>query len=216
MSADGYMINPSRLVKHLITRQHEKNCIAQIYGGNNDTLVKTAQDIERKYPYFRGIELNIGCPSPKILACGAGAGMMRDKARTLDIIKQLSESTQLPFSIKTRNGLNNDDKKAQMEFIKQAAQYCPIITIHGRTYQQAHQGEVDRDFIYEAKQQVGDQCIIIGNGGITHYEQISLHQDKVDGIMIGQAAIHNPRIFSDYEPTYEEKKQTACEHLLMM
>lgn len=59
MSADGYMINPSRLIKHLITNPDEKNLIAQIYGGNIDTLTKTAQDIEHKYPSFAGIELNI-------------------------------------------------------------------------------------------------------------------------------------------------------------
>ena len=52
MSADGYMINPSRLVKHLISSSEEQNLIAQIYGGNIDTLLKTAQDIERKYPFF--------------------------------------------------------------------------------------------------------------------------------------------------------------------
>ena len=53
MSADGYMINPSRLVKHLITCEDESNLIAQIYGGNIDTLLKTAQDIEQKYPFFQ-------------------------------------------------------------------------------------------------------------------------------------------------------------------
>jgi tRNA-dihydrouridine synthase len=71
MSADGYMINPSRLVKHLIKDQTEQKLIAQIYGGNIDTLIKTTQDIEKKYPGFLGIELNIGCPSPKVLSCGA-------------------------------------------------------------------------------------------------------------------------------------------------
>ena len=59
MSADGYMINPSRLVNHLIHTDTEKNLIAQIYGGNIDTLTQTAIDIDTKYPTFTGIELNI-------------------------------------------------------------------------------------------------------------------------------------------------------------
>lgn len=102
MSADGYMINPSRLIKHLIITDDEPHCIAQIYGGNIETLRETVIDICEKYPQFAGIELNIGCPSPKVMACGAGAGMMKDKAYTLEVIKTLSEVSTLPFSIKTR------------------------------------------------------------------------------------------------------------------
>jgi len=71
MSADGYMINPSRLIKHLIITDDEPDCIAQIYGGNIETLRETVLDICEKYPQFAGIELNIGCPSPKVMSCGA-------------------------------------------------------------------------------------------------------------------------------------------------
>ncbi|AKH32600.1 putative tRNA-dihydrouridine synthase [candidate division SR1 bacterium Aalborg_AAW-1] len=216
MSADGYMINPSRLVKHLITCEDESNLIAQIYGGNIDTLLKTAQDIEQKYPFFQGIELNIGCPSPKILACGAGAGMMRNKHKTLEYIRTLSEGLSLPFSIKTRAGLNNDDKDEQFKFILEAAKYCPTITIHGRTYSQAHNGEVDRDFIYRIKQELGDAITIIGNGGINAYEDYQIHEGKVDGIMIGQSAMQNPRIFTPYTPTEQERIDLSLRHLLLM
>jgi len=59
MNADGYMTHPARLIKHLICTDFDTPLFAQIYGGNEDTLIKTAQDIERKYPYFTGIELNI-------------------------------------------------------------------------------------------------------------------------------------------------------------
>ena len=215
MSADGYMINPSRLVKHLITSSEEKNLIAQIYGGNIDTLLKTAQDIERKYPFFQWIELNIGCPSPKILSCGAGAGMMRNKEKTLEYIKILSEWLTLPFSIKTRAGLNNEDKEEQFQFIIDAAQYCPTITIHGRTYNQAHNGEVDWDFIYRAKKELGQDRIIIGNGGINQYDDYKVHEGKLDWIMIGQAAMSNPWIFTDYTPTESERIQLSLHHLIL-
>lgn len=216
MSADGYMINPSRLVKHLITCKDENNLIAQIYGWNIDTLLKTAQDIEKKYPFFQWIELNIGCPSPKILACGAWAGMMRNKPKTLEYIKILSEWITLPFSIKTRAGLNTDDKEEQYKFLIEAAQYCPTITIHGRTYNQAHNGEVDRDFIYKIKKELGNDITVIGNGGISLYDDYKIHEWKVDGIMIGQAAMQNPRIFTPYTPTESEKISLSLHHLLLM
>jgi tRNA-dihydrouridine synthase len=80
--------------------------------------------------------------------------MMRDKKKTLDYIRQMSETSTLPFSIKTRTGLNENDKKDQFNFIIDAAQYCDTISIHGRTYSQAHNGSVDRNFIYDIKKAV--------------------------------------------------------------
>lgn len=72
MSADGYVHEPTRLIHHLMHTPYEMPLIAQIYGGNVETLLQTAQDIDKKYD-FTGIELNIGCPSPKVMACGGGA-----------------------------------------------------------------------------------------------------------------------------------------------
>lgn len=71
------------------------------------------------------------------MSCGGGAGMMRDKAKTLELIERLRDAVYpLPFSIKTRAGLTDDDKGAQKEFIVAAAKFCKTITIHGRTYKQ--------------------------------------------------------------------------------
>lgn len=216
MSADGYMINPSRLVKHLIKDETEQKLIAQIYWWNIDTLIKTTQDIEKKYPGFFGIELNIGCPSPKVLSCGAWAGMMKDKSRTLEYIKLLSESTNLPFSIKTRSWLNEQDKEDQFRFIINAAKYCKTISVHGRTYSQAHNGWVDRDFIYNIKKEVWNDCIIIWNGWINSYEDSQLQLGNLDGVMIWQAAISDPRIFTNYIPTKDEKIEISKDLLLLM
>ncbi len=216
MSADGYMINPSRLVKHLIKSEEEKTLIAQIYGWNLDTLVKTAQDIERKYPWFMGIELNIWCPSPKILSGGAGSGMMRDKMKTLEYIKTLSENISLPFSIKTRSWLTKDDKDEQFKFIMDAARYCETISIHGRIYTQAHSWEVDWDYIYKVKQELGKDCTIIGNGGISSYREAMEKVQNLDGVMIGQSAIGNPRIFTSHIPSYHERIDLSRDHLILM
>jgi tRNA-dihydrouridine synthase len=70
------------------------------------------------------------------MACGGGAGMMKDRPRTISIIKEIASTCSLPFSIKTRVGLSVEDKVAQREFILEMAQYCRHITIHGRTYKQ--------------------------------------------------------------------------------
>lgn len=213
MNSNGYMTNPAKLIKHLIHHNQEVPLYAQIYGGNPDTLIKTAQDIERKYPSFAWIELNIGCPSPKVMACGWWSGMMRDKKQCLEIIKNLSESISMPFSIKVRTGLNQDDKEEQFAMLLQAAQYCHTISIHGRTFNQWHSNDVDRDFIYRLKKEVGSSCKIIGNGGIISYKDAEDKQWILDWIMIAQAAIGNPRIFIDHEPTLQERYDTIIEHL---
>ena len=96
--------------------------------------------------------------------------MMKEKDKTVATIKAISESIDLPFSIKTRIGLTPDDRPAQKEFLMAAAPYCQAISIHGRTYKQGHSGDVDRDFIYDIKTSLGESCLVIGNGGITSYE----------------------------------------------
>lgn len=139
--------------------------------------------------------------------------MLKDKKQTLQIIKTLSEAITKPFSFKTRAGLTIDDKAEQFEFIVEAAQYVHMLIIHGRTYKQSHSGEVDREFIYKVKQALGDRCVVIGNGGIKSYDQALQAKGELDGIMIGQAAIGNPRIFTPHTPSIEEIYTTALRHL---
>jgi tRNA-dihydrouridine synthase len=88
------------------------------------------------------------------MACEAGSGMLKCRPQTLQIIKRISESISKPFSIKTRRGLHIDDKKEQFDFIIEAAYYCKMITVHGRTYKQSHNGEVDREFIQSIKSEL--------------------------------------------------------------
>jgi tRNA-dihydrouridine synthase B len=217
MNTDGYMTHPARLVKHLVHHSKEEHLIAQIYWGNPDTLVHTAQDIESKYPHFMGIELNIGCPSPKVIACGGWSGMMRDKSQCLQIIKDISKSISKPFSIKVRIGLNKEDQDQQYSMLLQAAPYCHTISIHGRTLSQGHSGDVNRNFISKIKSELGSTCNILGNGWVNSYEQAQELQNtyKIDGIMIGQSAIGNPRILTPHSPTHEELYDTIIHHLQM-
>jgi tRNA-dihydrouridine synthase len=99
---------------------------------------------------------------------------LKDKENALDIIKKLSKIIKIPFSIKTRTGINDDDKKEQMDFLIKASEYVNMITIHGRTVKQAYTGESDREFIYELKKKANKKCKILGNGGITSYQEIGM------------------------------------------
>ena len=216
VSSDGFVHNFEGIKDHLVFENEEKPLICQIFGSNLQKLVYTAQEIDKNYD-FDGIELNIGCPSPKIMRLGAGSWLMIDKENTLEIIKALSKSIKKPFSIKTRAGINEQDKPKQKEFIIKASEFCSMISIHGRTMKQEHHGEVDLDFVLDVKNKVNPNCKIIFNGWINReklqdknfLEKISI----LDGIMIGQSAIWDPWIFADYTPSWEEKKEIIKEHI---
>jgi tRNA-dihydrouridine synthase B len=154
MNVDGFLINPQKVIKHLLTTPNQKP-IAQIYGGKEKTLIEAVEKIEQNYAkLFSGIELNTGCPSTTVMKCGGGSDMLKDKKKTLTIIQHLSEHlTKLPFSIKSRTGINETDKAEQLDFLVKASQFCSKISIHGRTLKQLYSGESDREFVQQVKKQ---------------------------------------------------------------
>lgn len=147
--------------------------------------------------------------------------MLKDRKETLDIIKTIKKQTSLPLSIKTRTGITDDDKIQQKDFIIQASTYCDSITIHGRTVKQVYSGDADWEFMYDIKRLTSNVsrwtfCKIFGNGWITTYEEIDEKKWNLDGVLIGQAAIGNPRIFTPHMPSAQELKVTILRHLELM
>lgn len=212
MSADGYCHNPPGVIKHLLRSDYDHETIMQIFGGNAESLVQCALDIEQKYD-FAGIELNMWCPSPKIMKCAAWSGMLKDKKKTLSILKEIRERIRTPFSLKTRTGLSKDDVEEQFNFLIEASTYVRMIGVHGRTYKQSHAWYVDRDFINKLKERLPN-TVIIWNGGIRSYQQALEQYNKgCDGIMIAQSAIGNPRILTPHTPTIQERYDTIISHL---
>lgn len=222
MTADGYDRNPWWVIKHLLTTTQQKNLIAQIFWWKQETLVKTAIDIQNKYwKYFKWIELNIWCPANNVMRSWWWAQLLNDKKNTLKIIKSLKSNIDIPLSIKTRTGLNQEDKNNQTEFIVEASKYCSMITIHWRTLVWWYHEIPDRDFIYNIKKLANKNCKIIWNGWIKNYSDlVPLSRGKegvwLDWVMIWQYAIWNPRIFTPHTPDIKELKETIIQHLNLM
>ncbi len=220
MNVDGFLINPHQVIKHALTTEWQKP-ILQIYWWKEETLIQAVEKIQNEYSdLFSWIELNTWCPSNTVMKVGWWSDMLKDKSKTLKIIQELSEiQGSLPFSLKTRAWLNDSDKESQKKFIRNASNYCNKISIHGRTLKQLYTWEADRNFISEIKKSIetnwGLGCKIIWNGWITSYDDAEnkFSQFNLDWIMIGQAAIWNPRIFTPHEPTPEEKFETILKHL---
>lgn len=232
MNADGYIINPIWVIKHLLSNQEQSPLIAQIFGNNEKMLVDCFVSVEKKYTdYFQGIELNLWCPAKTVIQNWWWSAMLKDRKQILKILENVKKHTTLPLSIKTRTGITDDDKSQQKDFLIQASKYCSMITIHGRTVKQGYSWDADWEFIYHLKEEIIRQatkkpltwnmqhatiCKILGNGWITSYEEIAERKWNLDGIMIGQTAIGNPRIFTPHKPSTQELKETILRHLQLM
>lgn len=212
MSADGFVINPKWVSKHILHTEYENPLIVQIFGWNEDTLLETAKILDSRYDLY-WIELNIWCPSPKIMCSGAWSGMMKDKKRTLEIIKNISQSIKIPFSIKTRSGIMDNDKYNQKEFIIEASNYCSLISVHWRTFSKWHTWEVDWEFIYDVKNKVNPNCKIIWNWWLKTYDDCIEKYWNLDWVMVWQSCIWNPFVFANHKPSDNELKNTILRHL---
>ena len=218
MTSDWFLACPENVVKNIINTSYEFPIILQIFGWNEEKLLDTALKIQDLYwGKIAWIELNTGCPANNIMKSGGWSTLMKDKERTLGIIKNISEKISVPFSIKSRTGLDNVDKSRQLEFLVEASNYCDKISVHSRTLKELYHWDWDRDFIYSLKSKANKNCKIIWNWAVKSYEEIQLKSENnwiiLDWVMVWQAAIGNPRIFIDHEPTVQEKIQTAIEHL---
>ena len=217
MNVDGFLINPHQVIKHALTTEWQKP-ILQIYWWKEETLIKATEKIQNEYSdLFSGIELNTGCPSNTVMKVWWWSDMLKDKSKTLKIIQELAWiQGPLPFSLKTRAWLNENDKAEQMEFLIKTSEFCTKISIHWRTLKQLYAWDSDWDFIREVKEKIWNpDCKIIGNWWINSYidAENKLSEFNLDWIMVGQAAIWNPRIFTPYEPNLEEKCETVLKHL---
>ena len=221
MTADGFIRNPEWVIHHLNTTANQTKLTVQIFWGNLDALTETVQKLQENYAdRFIGIELNMWCPAQNIMRSGGWSELLKDKENALNMIKTLRENCKMPFSIKTRTGVDMPDKAAQLAFLIKASQYVDIITIHGRTTKQWYGPGLDWDFIYIAKTEIAraqwDKVKVLWNGGIIAYEEIDWYIKHLDGIMIGQAAIGNPWIFTPHIPSHEEKRDTILHHLSLI
>lgn len=220
MNVDWFLINPHQVIRHALTTPWQKP-ILQIYWWKEKTLIQATEKIQNEYSdLFSWIELNTWCPSNTVMKVGWWSDMMRDKEKTLNIIQKLSEiQGPLSFSLKTRAWLNDADKLEQIKFITKSSQYCSKISIHWRTLKQLYSWESDRNFIAEIKKDIdknwNPECKIIWNWWINSYDDAEnkLSEFGLDWIMIGQAAIWNPRIFTSHEPNLKEKCETVLKHL---
>ena len=176
-------------------------------------MVDAAKIVEQAGPDL--IDLNFGCPVKKVAGKGAGAGMLQNIDKLLDITRKVVDAVNLPVTVKTRLGWNNDN--LVITTLAEQLQDCGIkaLTIHGRTRAQMYTGDADWTLIGEVKRNPRIHIPIIGNGDIKSLDDADRAFDQygVDAVMIGRATFGCPWIFSRKELTLDEKIDVLEEQL---
>jgi nifR3 family TIM-barrel protein len=162
-------------------------------------MAEAARIVEQAKPDF--IDINFGCPVKKVAGKGAGAGLLKDIPKMLDITRAVVNAVNTPVTVKTRLGW--DDNNRIITEIAEPLQDCGIteLAIHGRTRSQMYRGDADWSLIREVKNNPRIHIPIIGNGDVTTPEQAKKCFDEfgVDAIMVGRATFGCPWIFEDMQ-----------------
>jgi len=197
VSSDALVRSVNSTMRKLNISDEERPVAIQIYGKNTDAMVEAARMVEEAHPDV--IDLNFGCPVKKVAGKGAGAGLLRDVPKMLEITRAVVDAVKLPVTVKTRLGWD-DSSKIIVELAEQL-QDCGIaaLTIHGRTRAQMYTGDADWTLIGKVKENSRMHIPIIGNGDITTPERARECFDKygVDAVMIGRASFGRPWIFKE-------------------
>lgn len=197
ISADALIRNVKRTEQKLMLADEERPVAIQLYGREVDPMVEAARIAEAAQPDI--IDLNFGCPVKKVAGKGAGAGLLRDIPKMLEITSAVVKAVNKPVTVKTRLGWDSESKI--IVSLAERLQDCGIaaLTIHGRTRAQMYTGEADWALIGEVKNNPRMKIPIIGNGDVTTPERAKECFDKygVDAVMIGRGSIGRPWIFEE-------------------
>ena len=197
VSADALIRNISATTRKLHIDTNERPTAIQFYGREVEPMVEAAKIVEAAWPDI--IDINFGCPVKKVAGKGAGAGMLRDIPKMLEITKAVVNAVKLPVTVKTRLGWDHNSKII-VELAEQL-QDCGIkaLTVHGRTRSQMYTGDADWEMIARVKENPRLTIPLIGNGDITTPERLreAFSRYGVDGVMVGRASIGAPWVFHD-------------------
>lgn len=208
----------------LFVDESEQPVSLQVFGGDLDTIVEGAKIIDKQSNAMI-IDINMGCPVPKVTKNDAGAKLLLEPEKIYEIVARVVDSVSKPVTVKMRIGWDEHTIYAveNARMIEKAG--AKAIAIHGRTRKQMYQGSADWDIIKTVKQEI-KSIPIIGNGDIKSPEDAkrAIEEYGVDAVMIGRAVLGNPWLIKQIvtyldtgekllDPTPEEKVLKAIDHL---
>lgn len=223
ISSEGLIRDAAKSVQKLDIFEYERPIGIQIFGGNIDSMKESAEIATAAKPDI--IDINFGCPVKKVTCKGAGAGILKDIPKMVEMTKEIVNSTHLPVTVKTRLGW--DSETMYIEEVAERLQDVGIkaLSIHGRTRVQMYKGNADWTLIGRIKENPRITIPIFGNGDVDSPQKAKLMKDTygVDGVMIGRASIGYPWIFNEIKhyintgnlleaPSINERVDTCLKH----
>ncbi len=222
VSSKGLTMHDRKSDSLMTLGEKEKPAAVQIFGCDPETMAQAAKKAEQTG--CCAIDINMGCPAPKIAGNGGGSALMKDPFLAAKITEKCVNAVEIPVTVKIRTGWDDDNLNAveMAKMLENAG--ASALTIHGRTRKQMYAPPVNIDMIKQVKEAL--TIPVIGNGDITDiYSAKKMYEDTgCDFIMIGRGALGAPWLFSQInaylkngtiipEPTIEEKMNVMIEHI---
>lgn len=223
ISSEGLIRDAAKSTQKLDIFEYEHPIGIQIFGSDIDSMRKATEISSKAEPDL--IDINYGCPVKNVACRGAGASLLQDIDRMVEMTKAVIESTHLPVTVKTRLGWNDNTKNIYEVAERLQDIGIQALSIHGRTRAQMYKGEADWTLIRKVKENPRIHIPIFGNGDIDSAEKAAEYRKTygVDGLMIGRASIGYPWIFREIkhyfetgeilpEPSLQERVNTCRTH----
>lgn len=223
ISVEGLTRGNPKSKRQMRFDEEERPFAVQIFGGQPERMAMGAEMAQEVGADI--LDVNCGCPAPKVVKNGGGSGLLREPERLETILRAIKKTITIPLTLKVRTGYT--ESSINVVDIAKMAEQCGVehIAVHGRTREQAYKGLANWDLIAQVKDAVS--VPVSGNGDITtlDYGMRRWQETGVDGVLIGRGAMQNPWIFRQfadvldgrepYQPDVAEKKDVLLEFFSM-
>ena len=224
ISVEGLTRNNPKSKRQMRFYEEERPFAVQIFGGQPERMRMAAEMAEEIGADI--LDVNCGCPAPKVVKHGGGSGLLKDHERLETILKEIKKEITIPMTVKIRAGFYDHTINA-IETAK-LAEACGAehIALHGRTKEQGYRGSANWELVRQIKESVG--VPVSGSGDVTTIESAfaRFNETGCDGVLIGRGAMANPWIFRQiedamnhreiFQPTLEDKRNILLEYFEML